>query len=143
VDWEARFRSKIQRGDYCWQWTGSVARRIGYGKFWRDGKTLSAHRVAYELFVGPIPDGLQLDHLCRNRLCVRPEHLQLVTVRENLLRGHTHAAANAAKSHCPAGHPYDERNTYRAPDGSRMCRPCMRERDRRRYWQRKARSVAE
>jgi hypothetical protein len=111
-----------------------VSKRTGYGKFWRDGKTVSAHRVAYELFVGPIPAGMQIDHLCRNRLCVRPEHLQLATVRENLLRGNTHAAANAAKTHCPAGHPYDEQNTYRPPDGSRMCKECMRAKDRRRYW---------
>ena len=113
----------------CWLWTAST-RRGGYGGFWSGGKTVRAHRYAYERWVGPIPDGLELDHLCRNPTCVNPDHLEPVTHRENTLRGETIAAANAAKTHCPQGHPYDERNTYVYPNGRRNCRTCDRDRDR-------------
>jgi hypothetical protein len=86
------------------------------------------HRVAYELLVGPIPEGLELDHLCRNTRCVNPEHLEPVTGRENLMRAvSSWAAKNAAKTHCPQGHPYDEENTKVKRDGGRACRACGRE----------------
>jgi hypothetical protein len=137
MEWRARFMSYIEQSPDCWNWTGGLTSR-GYGKFWRDGRTVSAHRTSYELHVGPIPDGLHIDHLCRNRRCVRPDHLEPVTARDNLLRGDTLAAGNVAKTECANGHPYDDGNTYRAPDGSRMCRTCMRDRDRRRYWRLKA-----
>jgi len=118
----------------CWLWTASTV--YGYGQF----KPVSrqrphrAHRWAYEYLIGPVPVGLELDHLCRVRRCVRPSHLEPVTTRENLLRGETITARNAAVTSCPAGHPYDEKNTYRWPrTGVRHCRACdaARHRDRR------------
>lgn len=133
MDWIVRFMSKVRTTEDCWEWIAGCTPE-GYGKFWINGKTDLAHRVAYRLHVGPIPHGLVLDHLCRNRRCVRPDHLEPVTHRTNLLRGDTLAAANVAKTHCRNGHPYSEVNTYIAPDGSRMCRLCMRASGRRRYW---------
>ena len=87
------------------------------------GKHFLAHRMIYELLVGPIPDGLEIDHLCRNRGCVNPGHMEPVTHRENLMRGDTVAAANPAKTHCIRGHPYDDENTYRY-GSHRYCRAC-------------------
>lgn len=125
---EARFWAKVRRSDGCWEWQGSLSSK-GYGVFWdADHKNnLLAHRVAYELVTGPIPDGLQLDHLCRNRRCVNPAHLEPVTGKENLLRGDTHAANNASKEVCKNGHPFD----VVRPDGSRGCRTCDVEKTRR------------
>jgi hypothetical protein len=90
------------------------------------------HRLAYEVFVGPIPDGLQIDHLCRQRACCNPDHLEAVTCRVNLLRGDTITAREAATTHCPQGHEYTEANTYRRPDNpiKRDCKICRRERQR-------------
>jgi hypothetical protein len=109
----------------CWLWIGGKTRG-GYGKFQLCSKTCLAHRVAYELFIGPIDCGLQIDHLCRNRGCVNPEHLEPVTCRENLLRGNTLQAENSAKTHCPKGHAYSPENTYRHKDGRRVCKSCRR-----------------
>ena len=86
-----------------------------------------AHRFAYETFVGPIPEGLTIDHLCRIRHCVNPEHLEAVTDRVNILRGEGISAQHARATHCPQGHPYDLINTYVAPDGDRDCRDCRRQ----------------
>lgn len=104
--------------------------RDGYGQLkvkrpdGREG-TERAHRVVYELMVGPIPEGMILDHLCRNRWCVRPDHLEPVTHRTNIFRGEGLAPANAAKTHCPQGHEYSPENTYAYNDGRvRMCRRC-------------------
>lgn len=110
----------------CWL----VRRRTlaGYGQVVRSGRPRLAHRMSYELFVGPIPEGLDLDHLCRNRPCCNPEHLEPVTRRENLMRSPiAPAAINAAKTHCPRGHLYDEQNTYLS-QGKRSCRACKFER---------------
>lgn len=90
-----------------------------------------AHRVYYEARFGPIPAGLQLDHLCRNRGCVNPDHLEPVTCRENLMRGHTVAAANAKKTHCNAGHALAGDN-LRVWKGKRYCIVCQRERQKER-----------
>lgn len=83
-----------------------------------------AHRAAYQYLRGPIPDGLQLDHLCWVRRCVNPAHLEVVTARVNTLRGENPAAQNARKTHCHRGHPFDEANTYWRPDGGRDCKAC-------------------
>lgn len=125
-----RFWAKVdrRRSDGCWLWTGSK-NRGGYGTITVNGHTRAVHRVAYELLVGPIPDGLQLDHLCRVRHCVNPAHLEPVTQRENILRGQGLAAANAAKTHCLRGHPFDGSNTY-VWRGKRFCRACNREHQR-------------
>jgi hypothetical protein len=116
----------------CWPWlAGTTGGGYGYiVKGGKHGKMLGAHRVAYELTVGPIPPGLCIDHLCRNRACVNPAHLEPVTMQTNLLRGETAAAANAAKTACKRGHPFDEANTGRQDGGYRECRTCRRTRDR-------------
>lgn len=112
--------------DACWPWPGAT-RGAGYGTIRAFGRNnVLTHRLAYELAVGPIPEGLVIDHLCRNTRCVNPSHLEPVTPRENTLRGRGIAASNAQKTHCPAGHPYDEENTYLIKTGGRMCRTCMR-----------------
>jgi hypothetical protein len=114
---------KMLIGDGCWEWIGWKNSK-GYGQMSIKQKKKPAHRVVYELLVGPIPDGLQLDHLCRNHGCVRPDHLEPVTPRENLIRGNTKAAENVAKTHCPKGHPYDDANTVVTTKGYRKCREC-------------------
>jgi len=123
--WE-RIEVDLETG--CWLWIGSL-KGGGYGQTsWR-GKNISAHRLVYQELVGPIPAGLDLDHLCRVRRCCNPVHLEPKTRRANLLAGETIPAAHAAKTHCPAGHPYDGANTYlRNDNGARLCRACDRDR---------------
>jgi hypothetical protein len=140
--------------DACWYWRGPVDKG-GYGSF---GAGTGAHRAAYELMVGPIPDGRVVDHLCHNvdptcpggrgcrhRLCVNPAHLDVVTRGENVLRSpHTMPHVNAAKTRCPAGHEYTPENTYvkRRASGSarRECRTCRTEKLR--GWRERARASA-
>lgn len=118
-----------RRADSCWLWTGGLNNR-GYGRFYDGTRMVLAHRWAYEHFVGPIPDGLQLDHLCRVRHCVNPAHLEAVTNKVNSLRGVSPAAKNALKTNCPQGHPYDDANTWVSKNGFRQCRTCHRIRRR-------------
>lgn len=125
---EDRFWGRVDKTGDCWLWTAYI-RHDGYGEFWVGGikRRVLAHRYSYELARGTIPDGLQLDHLCRTRKCVNPAHLEAVTQRENLLRGETIPARNAAKKACPAGHEYTKENTYRFRN-MRLCKICNRER---------------
>lgn len=125
----------------CWPWRG-ILNEDGYGRFGKVART--AHRAVYEELVGPIPEGLNIDHFCHtcdpdciggreclHRRCVNPSHLQAVTQRENLLRSHrTMPYVNAAKTHCPFGHEYTPENTYRYRDLRRECRTCRVERRR-------------
>jgi hypothetical protein len=130
---EERLWRRVQKSgpDDCWLWTGATTKN-GYGVIGKDQggiwRNTSVHRLAWELENGPIPKGLTIDHLCRVRTCVNPRHLEPVPHRVNLLRGDTLAARSAAKTHCPAGHPYDEANTSfimsRGRDRSRRCKIC-------------------
>jgi hypothetical protein len=129
-----RFWKKVKPVDCgCWNWTAGQMRG-GYGRFrfgGKDSKNGAAHRFSYEKLFGKVKWPLQLDHLCRNRICVNPNHLEPVTARENTLRGETRAAANARKTHCIRGHPFDDANTYFVKDRNiRMCRTCAKERMR-------------
>ncbi|WP_269858901.1 HNH endonuclease signature motif containing protein [Streptomyces sp. RPT161] len=110
-------------------WTANKSRG-GYGLFRAGDSTVIAHRFAYEALVGAIPEGMQLDHLCRIRHCVAPNCLEPVTPRENTLRSEGLAALNAVKTHCLNGHPFDENNTYINCHGNRQCRECQRVYDR-------------
>lgn len=132
VRWAEKVRLP-ESPDGCWEWSAS-RHSSGYGQFYYNGRGNGfAHRFAYERFVGPIPSGLQIDHLCRNRTCVNPSHLEPVTAKENLRRGMGFSGRNARKTHCPKGHPYDEQNTYWRPDGmGKDCLTCRREVGRRR-----------
>lgn len=121
-----RFWAKVAKSDGCWEWTGSRSGADGYGRIRSAGRQLLAHRVAYELEVGPIPGDLTIDHLCANKGCVRPDHMEPVERGENVRR-YTRAIAS-----CPAGHVYDEANTYVGKTGKRACRECARTRDRKR-----------
>lgn len=112
----------------CWLWLGSGDGQWGYGRFnVTTAKTKQAHRVAYEMYVGPIPAGLTLDHKCRVVCCVNPQHLEPVTSLENVRRGTSFAVLNAAKTHCDNGHEFTLENTYTRPDGFRSCRACGRQ----------------
>lgn len=129
---EVRFWPYVEKTDTCWLWTGNIAVN-GYGKFRHGGSgQYSVHRFAYEHFIGPIPKGLTVDHLCRVRCCVNPAHLEVVTKRENTLRGIGPAAINARKTHCLRGHEFTKENTV-TRQGGRLCKICIRIRSRKHY----------
>jgi hypothetical protein len=120
--------------------------RHGYGRLWagkskHDGKKVFAHRIAYEIHKGAIPEGTEIDHLCRMTCCVNPDHLEAVPHRINILRGKTWGARNASVTHCPEGHAYDGANT-RWRYGKRSCRTCTLLKDRARYPAKYAREKA-
>lgn len=119
-----RIAQKIALEGECWAWTGAHIRG-GYGQVRFDGKPQSAHRVVYELLVGPIPNGLEIDHLCRNRSCVNPAHLEPVTHDENMAR-----SARATQTHCVHGHPLTDDNIYQEGK-ARKCRVCRKARGER------------
>lgn len=126
---EQRFWEKVDITPGCWVWLAK--RTLGYGSFWNGQSHEGAHRYSYRLHVGPIPPGFELDHLCRNRACVNPAHLEPVTQRVNLLRGEGACARNARKKSCLRGHEFTESNTRILIGGRRECRICRREIKRR------------
>ena len=128
----------LQEGSDCWMWKGAP-RGDGYGAMRVRGQEWGIHRLVYTVMVGPIPDGLTIDHLCRRPLCVNPKHLEPVTKRENTLRGFGITAQEARRTQCPQGHPYDAKNT-RTHRGKRYCRICQRVRGHERYWRMKGTS---
>lgn len=140
---QQRFLAKVRElPSGCWEFIGSVVGR-GYGSFnaGRDvegnKRSMPAHVVSYRIFVGEVPVDLVLDHLCRLRRCVNPWHLEPVTQKVNIHRGQLARGVGIAVTHCPAGHAYDEANTYIGPFNKRYCRACGRDATRR-YLERKA-----
>lgn len=130
-----RLLKLIDKNRDCWVWAGSVSQQ-GYGRLTisNNGKkrTRAAHRVSYETFIGDIPEGLTIDHLCRNRKCINPDHLEAVTIGENVRRGNPLWKQEMARTHCPYGHEYSEDNTYRYKTRHggicRNCKTCMKAR---------------
>lgn len=119
-----RIADKIDASGPCWEWT-AYRDRNGYGRTGYDGKRQYVHRVVWKLLVGPQPPGTVTDHICRNRACCNPDHLEQVTPETNARRAvGSVTMQNAAKTHCDNGHPFDEDNTYVWADGYRRCRKC-------------------
>lgn len=108
----------------CIIWIGDSVK--GYGRSCYKGKKIMAHRLSYEINVSKIPEGLTIDHLCKNTYCINPMHLEAVTMKENTMRGRSFSSINAMKTKCSRGHSYDEENTYYYKDGRRDCKICMK-----------------
>lgn len=136
----ARFWSWVRKTEGCWIWQGSKNNK-GYGLFSVACKRTLAHRYAFTLIVGEIPPSKHLDHLCRQPLCVNPRHLEVVSHRENVLRGLSPAANNARKTHCHKGHPFSKKNGLNRSDGKRWCKICERQRDKEKKARRKKREA--
>ena len=120
-------RDGSQTRSKCWNWKGTTFHSTSgarYGCFSYLEKSTLAHRFSYEAFIGKIPKGLTIDHLCRNTLCVNPKHLEAVTLKENILRGNGACARNARKTHCPKGHPLSGKNLLNRRRGFRECYGC-------------------
>jgi len=131
--YEKRLKAKVKRRlDGCWQWHGATirnARGDRYGTMHYRGKQWLAHRIAYDLWKGPIDPDLQVNHLCENKLCVNPKHLEQIDNWGNALYSMKSVCAiNSVKQKCPAGHDYTDENTYVSPKGYRECRKCKKER---------------
>lgn len=142
-DWLVRFLEKfaVDERTGCWNWIASC-QPSGYGQMTVEKApsvptVTTAHRISFEVFVGPIPEDLTVDHLCRNRRCVNPAHLEVVTNKENILRGTSPVAINKRKTHCPKGHPLSGRNIAFAKSGSRICRACKRDWNKRYKYRRR------
>jgi hypothetical protein len=119
---EERFMEKVEKTETCWLWRATL-NNLGYGQFGKDQRLYQAHRVAYELFVGEIPEGLELDHLCRVPSCVNPAHLEPVTHQENMRRANKRQPLN--KTHCVNGHAMEGENVY-IWRGSKTCMACRK-----------------
>ncbi len=132
-----RFWKQVEKTDKCWNWQGEISHN-GYGRFRVVStriltKRMPAHHFSFKESGKVIPDGLVIDHLCRNRACVNPSHMEAVTIKENVNRGSLREYMqkhNEHITHCPKGHPYDEQNTYKRPsrESGRECRACNKER---------------
>lgn len=123
-----RFLSKVNKTGECWNWVARVD-KDGYGVFSLNRKNVRAHRYSYEEYKGKIGSGLVIDHLCRNKSCVNPDHMETVTNKENILRGFWGGAINHRKTHCINGHPLSGKNLYvQVKTGKRYCRTCDRRR---------------
>lgn len=123
-DHQSLIKERVRETGKCWEWTGRLGRE-SYGSIEHYGRW-AAHRLSYVAFHGPIPDGLTIDHLCRNRSCVNPDHLEAVTSRTNTLRSdQTRAGINIRRTHCPSGHPYSGSNLRLSATGARLCRACI------------------
>lgn len=123
-----RFIAKIDFSENCWTWTNKLDN--GYGRFWLNNKLELSHRFAWLIWAGQIPANKQLDHLCRNRACVNPAHLEPVSIKENVLRGLGTSAQNARKIECSKGHQLTGYNLYLRKNGARACRTCSVNRTR-------------
>jgi hypothetical protein len=126
----------IGRRDECWPYPGYRHRDTGYGHAQWKGRLTQAHRASYEMLIGPIPDGLEIDHLCRNRPCCNPWHMEPVTQRVNLLRGESPAARQARQTHCIHGHLLSGDNLWIDGRGRRHCQDCRYRRSRENYYRR-------
>jgi hypothetical protein len=129
---ERVFWSHVSKTDTCWLWTGPVLQN-GYGRLCVRSQPHYAHRISHEMLIGPIPDGLEIDHLCRVRNCVNPDHLEAVTHAENLRRAQPYREPHRPPTQCRKGHTYDIGTTY--------CRSCASASNRRKYLARKARQA--
>lgn len=131
-EYQVRFLRKIEILDSgCWLWRGNLQPKSGYGRFWLDARTdRLAHRLSYSWSGLDIPESLVIDHLCRNRACVNPAHMEPVTNVENVMRGESIWAKNARKTHCLKGHEFTPENTWTSKHNMRHCRECARIRKR-------------